>query len=204
VYLWMWMQCRSWLQYAPTFAFREANSLLYRNRRAGQARTQNDPLARSEDGRPSGVRRKCIDECMRCPSEQLSAPNPVTACGGMGGTKGDGLLFWCRPLDCQAICLRRTPPARPASRFRAPTIAGYMWLIFAWLVVDPQLPLAMHSSGIAHALAELSATTGTVAMAAAVSVVAYLIGAISTVATDWFERRAARSDRPVEVTALRG
>ena len=77
---------------------------------------------------------------------------------------------------------------------RAPLVAGYMWLIFAWLVVDPQLPLTKHSTGVVHTLAVLGATAGKVATAAAVSIAAYLIGAISTQVTDWLEQRMARSE----------
>jgi hypothetical protein len=78
---------------------------------------------------------------------------------------------------------------------RAPLVAGYLWLIFAWLVVDPSLPLAQNTAGPVHSLVELANVVGGVATAAAVSVGAYLIGAVSASVTDEVARRALLPSR---------
>jgi hypothetical protein len=66
---------------------------------------------------------------------------------------------------------------------RAPLVAGYIWLIFVWVLVDPTLPITEHTTGTLHSLAELAETAGKVATAAAVSVGAYLIGTLSASVT---------------------
>jgi hypothetical protein len=63
---------------------------------------------------------------------------------------------------------------------RAPLIAGYLWLLFVWLLIDPELPPpADHGNGFVDTLIDLGDVVGTVGIAVAVSVAAYLIGAIS-------------------------
>jgi hypothetical protein len=64
---------------------------------------------------------------------------------------------------------------------RAPLVAGYLWLLFAWLVVLPETPLSKHAgTGAVASVVGLATAAGPVATAAGVSVAAYLIGAIST------------------------
>jgi hypothetical protein len=86
---------------------------------------------------------------------------------------------------------------------RAPVIAGYMWLVFAWLLVDPNLN---HRPGdrIGAAIFDLGHRVGHVGIAIAVSVVAYLLGAvsqavpatISTTLKEVIERRRGISQDP--------
>jgi hypothetical protein len=70
---------------------------------------------------------------------------------------------------------------------RAPVIAGYMWLIFVWLLVDPNLS-HRPSSTLGGALYDLGNRVGHVGIAVAVSVAAYLIGTVSQVATSMLGR----------------
>jgi hypothetical protein len=61
---------------------------------------------------------------------------------------------------------------------RAPVIAGYLWLLFIWLLVDPDLDHPP-TSGVAGTVWKLGEHVGHVALAIAVSVAAYLVGAVS-------------------------
>ena len=61
---------------------------------------------------------------------------------------------------------------------RAPVVAGYMWLVFAWLLVQPD-PNQRPADSIGAALYDLGHDTGRLAIAIAAGVVAYLVGAIS-------------------------
>jgi hypothetical protein len=61
---------------------------------------------------------------------------------------------------------------------RAPLVAGYCWLLFAWLVVEPHLPVR-EATGLLDSLLDLSGAVGKVGTALAVSVAAYLIGSVS-------------------------
>jgi len=60
---------------------------------------------------------------------------------------------------------------------RAPLIAGYIWLLFAWLIAQPDLD--HQSTGLGGSLYDLAQRTGPLWIAAAVGVAAYLIGAVS-------------------------
>jgi hypothetical protein len=63
---------------------------------------------------------------------------------------------------------------------RAPLVAGYIWLLSAWLVVQPKTPITAHVlNGPAGLVVQLAHVVGPVATAAAVSVAAYLVGAVS-------------------------
>src|SRR3954451_14105937 len=63
---------------------------------------------------------------------------------------------------------------------RAPLVAGYIWLLCAWVLVQPETPLSAHvPSGPMGSFVQLAHTAGPVATAAGVSVVAYLVGAVS-------------------------
>jgi hypothetical protein len=63
---------------------------------------------------------------------------------------------------------------------RAPLVAGYFWLLVAWLALDPSTPLAQHADpGVARSLVDLAEAVGPAATAAGVSVVAYVVGALS-------------------------
>lgn len=61
---------------------------------------------------------------------------------------------------------------------RAPVTAGYLWLLAAWLALDPDLN-AEPNDGLGHALHSLGDEIGVVGIGVAVSVAAYLIGVVS-------------------------
>jgi hypothetical protein len=61
---------------------------------------------------------------------------------------------------------------------RAPVIAGYLWLIFAWLVVDPNFSHAPKGV-LGQAAYSLGHRVGRFGIAVAVSVAAYLVGSVS-------------------------
>jgi hypothetical protein len=63
---------------------------------------------------------------------------------------------------------------------RGPLIAGYLWLLFGWLILDPELPPpANNGTGFVDTLLDLADVVGRVGIALAVSVAAYLVGSIS-------------------------
>ena len=61
---------------------------------------------------------------------------------------------------------------------RAPLIAGYMWLILAWLIVKPDVDHRPHDA-LAAAVYDLVNEVGQFWAAAAVGVAAYLVGVVS-------------------------
>jgi len=61
---------------------------------------------------------------------------------------------------------------------RGPIIAGYMWLVFAWVIVSPDVGVRPDGR-VSGALYDLADHAGSVWVAVAVSVVAYLLGAVS-------------------------
>jgi hypothetical protein len=61
---------------------------------------------------------------------------------------------------------------------RAPLVAGYVWLLFIWLVWDPGEDfVSVH--GTVGDIIDLAHTIGPIATAAAVSVLAFFVGALS-------------------------
>jgi hypothetical protein len=70
---------------------------------------------------------------------------------------------------------------------RAPAIAGYVWLLFAWVLVRPDLE-QRPAAAIAGSLYDLAGTLGKVGTAVTVSVAAYLIGATSQEVSRAFPR----------------
>lgn len=79
---------------------------------------------------------------------------------------------------------------------RAPLVAGYSWLLFAWLVVDRSGGIDVNDPTVS-ALKALSETAGAIPTALALSVTAYLLGSVSqsvsTVLRDFVSRRRGRS-----------
>jgi hypothetical protein len=67
---------------------------------------------------------------------------------------------------------------------RAPLVGGYLWLVFGWLVIRPDLDAKPHERLLA-ALLDLCDRVGPVTMALALSVAAYLVGAISEELAGW-------------------
>jgi hypothetical protein len=61
---------------------------------------------------------------------------------------------------------------------RAPLIAGYLWLLVAWLHFDPS-PGLRDETGVVGEIVDLADTVGPIATAAGVSVGAYLLGSLS-------------------------
>jgi hypothetical protein len=61
---------------------------------------------------------------------------------------------------------------------RAPLVAGYLWLVFAWLLVDPNLNKTPKND-LGAALYHLGHKVGHIALALAIGILAYLIGSIS-------------------------
>src|SRR3989442_9897815 len=70
---------------------------------------------------------------------------------------------------------------------RGPVIAGYMWLLFAWLCVTPDLDHRPDDQ-IGGSLYDLAHDVGRVGVAVAVSVAAYLIGSIYQEESDALRR----------------
>jgi hypothetical protein len=65
---------------------------------------------------------------------------------------------------------------------RAPVLAGYFWLLFAWLIVKPDVH-DRPAGNMAAALYDLGTDVGHVGLVLSVSVAAYLVGAVSTTAS---------------------
>jgi hypothetical protein len=72
---------------------------------------------------------------------------------------------------------------------RAPLVAGYLWILAAWLLIDPSLPLRESTDDPVRSLVELADLLGPVGTAAAISVAAYLVGASWLSLTALFRRR---------------
>jgi hypothetical protein len=70
---------------------------------------------------------------------------------------------------------------------RAPVVAGYLWLLFGWLLVRPDVSKRPHNE-IAAALYDLANNVGKVGTALAISVAAYLIGSVSEDLTNGIPR----------------
>jgi len=62
---------------------------------------------------------------------------------------------------------------------RAPLTAGYIWLLAGYVAFEPLLPSKATATGTWHSLDRLHTTIGPVAAGIAISVLAYLLGAIS-------------------------
>jgi hypothetical protein len=97
---------------------------------------------------------------------------------------------------------------------RGPLIAGYLWLVFAWLLFEPNVDYRP-PNGVGAAAYDLLQEVGPIATAIAVSVAAYLVGAVSqalsvVVRTAWskwerlplWARGGGRASMLVEVDAI--
>jgi hypothetical protein len=62
---------------------------------------------------------------------------------------------------------------------RAPLIAGYIWLLTAWVIVEPHLPSKQEATGPLRAILALSDVTSSVVLAFGASFLAYLAGSLS-------------------------
>ena len=77
---------------------------------------------------------------------------------------------------------------------RAPLAAGYLWLICAWLVLEPYAPTA-EENRIYGRMAEIADAAGPVGCALGVSVAAYLVGSLLQM---WIRRTWIRFDKDLE------
>jgi hypothetical protein len=65
---------------------------------------------------------------------------------------------------------------------RAPLVAGYLWVLFGWLLADPAKPEAVNGD-LYDRLGAVSQAVGPVGQAIAASVLAYLLGSVMTSVT---------------------
>ncbi|WP_142270984.1 hypothetical protein [Mycobacterium sp. AT1] len=61
---------------------------------------------------------------------------------------------------------------------RAPLTAGYLWLVFLWIVLKPDLTIRP-TNDIAGAIYDLGKSAGPIWIGLAIGIVAYLVGAVS-------------------------
>lgn len=73
---------------------------------------------------------------------------------------------------------------------RTPLAAGYIWLAGLWLSLRSILRLADHSTGIGRDIVNLTDWAGKPATFAIITFVAYLVGTLSSAATDIIDRTA--------------
>jgi hypothetical protein len=71
---------------------------------------------------------------------------------------------------------------------RAPLVAGYLWIVFAWLLVKPDFTHRPEHP-LSGSLYDLGQQAGPFAVAVAIGTGAYLLGALSQEATSGFRRR---------------
>lgn len=62
---------------------------------------------------------------------------------------------------------------------RAPLAAGYIWLLFAWLIIEPSCTVGAREEGICRLLTGLVAPLDALGLGLAVSFLAYLVGSLS-------------------------
>lgn len=128
------------------------------------------------------ARRKC---CCSPPSARDSTHLAAFACVALAGSP--------RPRFNRCVLASLLPGLR---EIRAPLAAGYLWLAFAWLLAREHLPAAANATGLLDDVYALAALVGTTACLAAVSFVAYLVGALSGTMTELIlSRLAARPFR---------
>ena len=74
---------------------------------------------------------------------------------------------------------KSSPPAFPGFRdLRAPLIAGYLWLIFLWILIKPDIHKRPNNE-VAAAVYDLAKDAGPIWIGLGVGVAAYLIGSVS-------------------------
>lgn len=62
---------------------------------------------------------------------------------------------------------------------RTPLAAGYMWLLFAWLLVEPSVPSSREElTGVSASISRLIDEGSVVALGAGITFVAYLVGTV--------------------------
>jgi len=75
---------------------------------------------------------------------------------------------------------------------RAPVIAGYLWLLLAWGLVNPNLSRRPHDR-LGEAFFELGHRVGHIGIAIAVSVAAYFVGSLSQIFSTMYAQVASQA-----------
>jgi hypothetical protein len=81
---------------------------------------------------------------------------------------------------------------------RAPLAAGYLWLLFAWLILPIERPTAKaakQDTGTLGRLYELEPLVGPIGLAVVVSIAAYLLGSLTLGLAPWWRRMGLRQRR---------
>jgi hypothetical protein len=86
---------------------------------------------------------------------------------------------------------------------RAPLVIGYIWVLVAWLLVQPETPLVEHyDTGTTGLVVQLADSIGALWTAAAMSVAAYLLGVVSLTVPAPFAPRRLAAIRTTDPSAL--
>ncbi|HJT95625.1 MAG TPA: hypothetical protein VJ777_27400 [Mycobacterium sp.] len=80
---------------------------------------------------------------------------------------------------------------------RAPLAAGYMWLVFAWVLIKPDIT-TRPSNEVAAAVYDLASSAGPIWIGLATGVVAYLVGSVSQAVSPALSRGMSRMFRHLE------
>jgi hypothetical protein len=78
---------------------------------------------------------------------------------------------------------------------RAPLIAGYMWLFFTWLIVEPDLD--RQASGLVGSAVDLADRAGPIWTAVAIGIAAYLVGSLSLAVSRFIRQLVLESEPEV-------
>ena len=63
---------------------------------------------------------------------------------------------------------------------RAPLAAGYLWLVVAWVVLEPVVPQRAEASGVVASLYRAGDILSVLGVGVALSFAAYLLGSLSS------------------------
>lgn len=77
---------------------------------------------------------------------------------------------------------------------RAPLTAGYLWLLFAWLVVKPDTS-TRPANATAAAVYDLATGVGPIWLGLGAGTIAYLLGSVTQIATDYVEANYSKEAR---------
>lgn len=81
---------------------------------------------------------------------------------------------------------------------RAPLVAGYLWLVCGWLLIEPHAP-SPDGNSVYRRIAELAAVVGPVGRAIAASIAAYLIGSLIQASFRYGWNRLTRGRGPLRL-----
>ena len=77
---------------------------------------------------------------------------------------------------------------------RAPLMSGYLWLVFIWLLVEPDLTKRPEDA-VLRSIYDLATSAGSVWVGIAAGTFAYLAGSVTQMMTEWVEQRLDRRAR---------